>query len=396
MSAARRHVEIAGAGFAGLTLATALARRGWSVRVHERTESPRGGGAGIFLWENGLRTLAALGIEDRVLERSHSAAAWEERDERGADLGFRPFPLPGGLRMVTMTRQDLYAPLLAAARAAGVELRTGSSVVGADPAGVLLTAERDADGAPSDLAASAGTTARRWPADVAIGADGIHSRVRDSLGLLRERTAFDELTIVRFTVPLSRAPGTDGQWRNYVDHWNLADRRRVMFVPCNDEDLYLLLAARSTDAEAVARPLDSAVWCESFPLLEPILRDLPDAPHADLYEMVAVDSWSSGRVAIVGDAAHAMPPTIGQGAGTAMTNALALATALDATVPEDGDAAARAAAVTEALTAWETAERPATDATQATSVARLANLFPTPGVRRDSWGPQPLAAAERR
>jgi 2-methyl-3-hydroxypyridine 5-carboxylic acid dioxygenase len=374
-----RHIEIAGAGFAGLTLATALARRGWSVRVHERTERPRGGGAGIFLWENGLRTLAALGIEERVLERSHSAAAWEERDERGTDLGFRPFPLPGGLRMVTMTRQDLYAPLLAAAVEAGVELRTGSSVVGADPDGLLETDD-----------------GRRWPADVVVGADGIHSRVRESLGLLRERRAFDELTIVRFTVPLSRAPGTDGQWRNYVDHWNLADRRRVMFVPCNEDDLYLLLAARSTDAEAVARPLDSAVWCRSFPLLEPVLADLPDAPHADLYEMVAVDSWSAGRVAIVGDAAHAMPPTIGQGAGTAMTNALALARALDAAVPADADPAARAGAVTEALAAWETAERPATDATQATSVARLANLVPTPGVRRDSWGPQPLAAAERR
>lgn len=362
-----RHAEIAGAGFAGLTLATALAQRGWSVRVHERAAQPRGGGAGIFLWENGLRTLAALGVEDEVLARSHSADAWEERDHDGTDIGRRPFPLPGGLRMVTMTRHDLYAPLLRAAHAAGVELRTGSTVVGADPRGELLTDDA------------------RWPADVVIGADGINSRVRDALGLLRRRETFPELTIVRFTVPLAHAPGRDGQWRNYVDHWNLADRRRVMFVPCNDDDLYLLLAARADDLAATARPLDSAVWCRSFPLLERILRALPQAPHADLYEAVEVDAWSRGRVALVGDAAHAMPPTIGQGAGTAMTNALALALALD-----DGGEDPRPA-----LAAWEAAERPVTDATQATSVGRLANLFPTPGQRRDSWGPRPLEAAGR-
>jgi 2-methyl-3-hydroxypyridine 5-carboxylic acid dioxygenase len=286
--------------------------------------------------------------------------------------------------MVTMTRHDLYAPLLEQARAVGVELRTGSTVVGADPLGALLTDDA------------------RWPADVVIGADGINSRVREALGLLRTRETFPELTIVRFTVPLARAPGRDGQWRNYVDHWNLADRRRVMFVPCNEDDLYLLLAARADDLTATARPLDAAAWCRSFPLLEPILRELPDAPHADLYEAIEVQAWSKGRVALVGDAAHAMPPTIGQGAGTAMTNALALAVALDASARAAPSAAPDAASASAAgfdprpaLAAWEAAERPVTDATQATSVGRLANLFPAPGERRDSWGPRPLEAAGR-
>ncbi|MBS1879554.1 MAG: FAD-dependent monooxygenase [Actinobacteria bacterium] len=366
----RGHAEIAGAGFAGLTVATALARLGWSVRVHERAPEPRADGAGIFLWENGLRVLAELGLERTVLARSHSAAAWEDRDERGAQIGLRPFPLPGDLRMVTMIRQDLHAPLLEAARGAGVSVETGSRVVGADPDGALLTD----DGA-------------RWPADVAIGADGIGSHVRDSLGLLRERTQFEAIRIIRFTVPLSRAPGSSGQWRNYVDHWNLGARRRVLYVPCNADDLYLMLAAGSEDAPAVAHPLDAGVWCASFPLLEPVLRKLPAAPHTDRYDTVRVDAWSRGRGAIVGDAAHAMPPTIGQGAGTAMTNALALAGALDRAPDRDAIAAA--------LVAWEQSERAETDATQATSVARLETLFPRAGERRDSWGSQPLRAASR-
>ncbi len=58
-----------------------------------------------------------------------------------------------------------------------------------------------------------------------------------------------------------------------------------MVVPCNDDDLYLLLAARADDAAASARPLDGALWA-SFPLLAPLLRELPPAPHADRYEAV--------------------------------------------------------------------------------------------------------------
>ncbi|MBS1885602.1 MAG: FAD-dependent monooxygenase [Actinobacteria bacterium] len=366
----RGHAEIAGAGFAGLTVATALARLGWSVRVHERAAEPRADGAGIFLWENGLRVLAELGLERGVLARGFSAAAWEDRDERGAQIGRRPFPLPGGLRMVTMIRQDLHAPLLEAARDAGVAVETGSRVVGAEPEGALLTDD-----------------GRRWPADVAIGADGIGSRVRESLGLLREREQFDAITIIRFTVPLSRAPGASGRWRNYVDHWHLGARRRVLYVPCNADDLYLMLAAGADDTPAVGHPLDAGVWCDTFPLLAPVLAELPAAPHTDRYDTVRVHGWSRGRSAIVGDAAHAMPPTIGQGAGTAMTNALALAGALDRAPDRAGIAAA--------LAAWEQAERGETDATQAASVARLATLFPQPGERRDSWGSQPLRAASR-
>ena len=67
---ARRHAEIAGAGFAGLVAAIALADRGWTVRVHERAEALRAFGAGIFIWENGLRVLKAIGAYDAVIAGS--------------------------------------------------------------------------------------------------------------------------------------------------------------------------------------------------------------------------------------------------------------------------------------------------------------------------------------
>ena len=75
MAAKRRHVEIAGAGFAGLAAATALCQRGWSARVHESGPELRAFGAGIFIWENGLRVLRALGAYDGVMTGSHQAAS---------------------------------------------------------------------------------------------------------------------------------------------------------------------------------------------------------------------------------------------------------------------------------------------------------------------------------
>src|ERR1035438_9188608 len=61
------HAEIAGAGFAGLTAAIALRRRGWTVRVHEKDAALRAFGAGIFIWENGLRVLQAIGAAEDVV-----------------------------------------------------------------------------------------------------------------------------------------------------------------------------------------------------------------------------------------------------------------------------------------------------------------------------------------
>ena len=163
----RGHAEVAGGGFAGLTIAIALVQRGWTVRVHERTAGMQADGAGIFLWENGLRALRALGVELTELVDTHEASHWEEHDEGGRLIGKRELPLPGGIRMVTLARRDLHGALLDVAREVGVSVLTNSAAVGADPPGELLLAGGE-----------------RLGADVVIAADGIHSAVRDSLGVL--------------------------------------------------------------------------------------------------------------------------------------------------------------------------------------------------------------------
>ncbi|MDE0176013.1 MAG: NAD(P)/FAD-dependent oxidoreductase [Defluviicoccus sp.] len=345
-----RHAEIAGAGFAGLVAAVALADRGWTVRVHERAEALRAFGAGIFIWENGLRVLRAIGAYDDVVAGSHDGEVYEVRD-RDRVVAETPFHIGMGSRMLTMTRQTLYAAILRQAERRDVEIRTRSEVVGAEPEGVLLTA----DGG-------------RHAADLVVGADGIHSRVRDSLDLRKERNT-GTLGLVRVLAPRCLDELGPGRWDRVIDFWNLPHRSlRILYVPCNAEDLYLAMMAPVEDEEATAVPVRTDIWVPAFPQLEPAIRRVSAEGRYDAYETGKLTRWSSGRVAIVGDSAHAMVPSLGQGAGLAMVNALGLAVALD-----------EATDVPVALSGWEERERPLTEYTQDMSAKVARDRLDTAG-----------------
>jgi hypothetical protein len=110
-----------GAGFAGLASAIALSQRGWSVRVHEKEAMLRAFGAGIFVWENGLRVLHAINAYDDVVRGAHQPPAYESRRD-GVCVAFEKVNGPNRFRLLTMTRQHLYAGILAAARRQGAQI----------------------------------------------------------------------------------------------------------------------------------------------------------------------------------------------------------------------------------------------------------------------------------
>ncbi len=338
----RRHAEIAGAGFAGLAAAIALCQRGWSVRVHEASVELREAGAGIFLWDNGIATLRALGVAEPVLAGAHFAPSSDVLVD-GELRSRQPTNTPDTYAMLTMTRQHLYAAMLAGAHAAGAQIVAGSRVTGADDAGALYLE----DGG-------------RVRADLVIAADGVNSAVRESLAIATERQRYDD-GIVRTLVTLPALPAGDAL--RVRDWWVRSPLpRRVLWVPCGGDVVYLAMMARVDDARGAATPIDRSLWTSLFPALADAIARIGEAFRYDVYRSTTLARWSRGRVAVIGDAAHAMPPTLGQGAGFAMGNALALADALD-----------RHAHLSDALAAWEAHARPLTEQIQRRAIA-LARL----------------------
>jgi 2-methyl-3-hydroxypyridine 5-carboxylic acid dioxygenase len=330
------HAEIAGGGFAGLTAAVALRRQGWTVRIHEKGHELRALGAGIFLWHNGLTVLEAIGAYDDVMEGSVTPPVYETRIH-DTSVSKETF---GGLRWRTMTRPHLHSALVAAAVREGVDFQMDSEVVAADPKGSVTLA-----------------SGRVLEADLVVGADGVGSKVRDSLHFKQTRTKSRD-GIARFLVHRDKE-FIGGDWDNVIDFWNFAPKvMRILYVPCNDDYLYLGLMAPREDIDAAQVPINLNVWTDMFPQLTPALERVAriEDGRSDRYETTVLDSWTKGKVALIGDAAHAMCPALAQGAGCGMVNALTLAAAV--ADPTD---------VSSSLRGWEQRERPVTDRCQTRS-----------------------------
>lgn len=339
MTDRRRHAEISGGGFAGLTAAAALAQMGWSVRVHERARELRAEGAGIALWNNSLQVLDKIGATPDLESRSMTPPAYETRMNNVIQSQERL----EGIRWRTMTRPHLHETLLTAAREAGAEIVAGSDVVGATPDGTITFAD--------------GQTAT---GDLIIGADGVGSAVRDSLRIPMKRERSRD-GITRFLVPRRKAElqalEPDTEWDNMIDFWNLEPRvLRVLYTPANDEELYIALMSPSADADGSRVPIDLDLWTSIFPQLAPVLEDAARIQGRYYgYQTTRLERWTDGKVALIGDSAHAMCPALAQGAGTSMQNAWTLAVAATAATDDE---------LPGALREWERLERPFTDRAQ--------------------------------
>ncbi|MFE4259768.1 FAD-dependent oxidoreductase [Streptomyces sp. NPDC056883] len=298
---ARRSAIIVGSGVGGLTLAGMLTRQDWDVTVLERSTERRDGLA-ITLWPNALRAVRRSGGDDmyeallKVCQPIGSARMFGATKGQIASIDLRFLQDTYGVTGQGVTRAELLDTLIAQA---GTDIRFGAEVIRADTDGTVTLAD--------------GEVLR---ADVVVGADGVGSTVRR--GLL--------------------PPGQDDRRENPLESWQGVVERGGNWT-YEGTDFHF---GRKGTCGIMPLTRDRVYWFVDGSIDEPptgdgwpeVVRDLvARTPKEQLFPGQAWDrrpvrNWGRGRVTLLGDAAHPILPTIGQGACMAMEDAGVLAARL--------------------------------------------------------------------
>jgi 2-polyprenyl-6-methoxyphenol hydroxylase-like FAD-dependent oxidoreductase len=360
---------VVGAAMGGATAALLLAGAGAHVTLLERVKEPKPVGGGILLQPNGIAVLRGLGLGDAITRHGYATRELRIVDARGRRIVSSPNPNYGhGLDHVACIRRSyLFTALLDAARAhPRIDLRLGAEVIGATPEGAVAYAE---DG---NLDAT-----QVLHADLVVAADGVHSGLRDA-GNFGARVTRTGVSYVRALVPVQPVQPDASE---FVEAWTPLG---IFGAGPVDGGTYLYASAGAPEVAAAlrARDLDAfrAAWGRAYPAAAPLLAAVERFEQLVVNEVIRVDNerWSDGRITLLGDAAHAMFPNLGQGANSAMVDAAVLVHELCAALGPHGGTGApgsgpRALDVPAALARYEARRHPAVRAVQDTA-QRLAGL----------------------
>jgi 2-polyprenyl-6-methoxyphenol hydroxylase-like FAD-dependent oxidoreductase len=307
---------IIGGGISGLSTGVGLRRAGIEATIFERAPDMPSlqAGGGMHLWNNAMRALQHMELADRAEEVGEGVDAFSWYTNKGRLMGsgdVTELTRQVGAPAVGLTRKDLHAALSGAAD--DDLIRFGAECTGF---------EQDADGVTVRFA-----DGREERADVLIGADGITSAVRAQLQGDSE-PRYSGVVVCQAVVKTSEQLITP---RIYGMLWGRGTR--FGYYPINGGAFWYLLVAAprgyfadaATRREKVAKHI--AGWADPA---ERLLAATPDEGliQGDIVDREPVEKWGEGRVTLVGDAAHAMTPFLGQGGGQGIEDAAVVTASL--------------------------------------------------------------------
>jgi 2-polyprenyl-6-methoxyphenol hydroxylase-like FAD-dependent oxidoreductase len=310
-----RKVAVIGAGVTGLAAAIQLAKAGVEVDVFEAKPELSALGSGISLQGNALRVFDALGAWDDIRAAGYPFEGLNLRAP-GPDapiVAELPDVKTGGPdypAAMGMPRPALAQILLAHAEKAGADVRFG----------VKLTALEDGPDDRVNVAVD-GKSAGEY--DLVIGADGLHSSVRELIGIEQKPQ-----------------PTGMGIWRTFVSRPAEVVRSELYYggpvyiagyTPTGEDSMYAFLVEKAQDRFAVSDEEATRIMLEESRAYggpwNAIRADLEKGARANytwFTQHIVTEPWNRGRVVIIGDAAHSCPPTIAQGAAQGLEDAFVL------------------------------------------------------------------------
>jgi salicylate hydroxylase/6-hydroxynicotinate 3-monooxygenase len=362
---AKPSIAIIGAGMGGLAVGATLRRAGFDPHVYEQAGQFERIGAGIQMMPNSMKVLHGIGVEAKVRDSSFQPYSHLNRIWDTGEV-MRELPMPEslfGAPYLCMHRADLHDALLSVIPPDIIHCGKKLAGIDQNSSGVTLTF---ADGS-------------HVHADAVIGADGIHSLVRDFVvgpvtpihkGRIAYRAIFPSSLLNGRDIGNSRTKwwGTD---RHIVIYYTTRAKSEIYFVTSVPEPAEWL-TRESWSAKGDVHELRAAY--EGFHSdVRAVLEACPDCHKWAILEREPLPNWSLGRVALLGDACHPMTPYMAQGAATAIEDAAVLARCLEASDGEDIEGAFRL---------YEANRKPRTAKIQAISSA---NTWMKGGNEDTSW-----------
>lgn len=316
-----RRVLVVGGGISGGVLSIALARQGVDVVLVDLRADLTGVGHGITLQGNALRAFHAVGVYDRIAERGYPFAHLRLRTADGRVLAEIPTPPMGG-DVVPPTlgavRADVATVLAQEAAAAGVDIRLRTTVTAIDDHGDHVVATLS-DGS-------------RETVDVLVGADGIRSRIRELVGIQAE---VRPVGMGIWRVVARRPAAVDCSELYYG-----GPRYKAGYTPISPDLCYAFLIEGNLDRSFVGEHPNGAVLKEhgqgyggAWGEIRDGIADEAVVNYQWIETVDAGDRWYRGRTIVIGDAAHACPPLIAQGAAMCAEDAVVLAELLTSGEP---------------------------------------------------------------